>query len=454
MRKIFLSACILLIASNSHAVMLDEALTNGYNNNEELKIIRQDFLTEIEQFPQALAEFMPRVRANIDNQRSRITPKSGLVTADNDNISRKSDRLSKSITLEQNLFNGGSSVARLKAAQHAFEASRASYYAKEQEIMVNEINLYLTTVEAQEKYNISKSSVKANRTQLEAMKEKFKLGESTETDVANAESGLANAESNQAVAYSNFEAAKANFRRVFGIEPVSISMPVIPDNMPKSLDELIEKSVKINPRVQTARSNTDSAKSQELAAKGALLPTVNFSVQNSRDFFNRQNQRSSEVNRRSVTSTVSVNIPILQRGGTEYSDVRRAKYATKKSAIQHDAQVKQVKANAKATWENFQAVKQRITAARKGVKAATIAYEGVVQEEMLGSKTIIDVLTNEDRLNQAKQVKVEAEKELVLAAYNIKALLGKTTAKSMKLPVDYFEPEKEFKSVKRKIIGF
>ena len=452
MYKLILPTCILLIATNSKAVMLDEALTSGYDNNEELKVIRQDFLTEIEQFPQAIAEFMPKVRARIDNQRSRVTPKSGITQRSD--VSRKSDRLSKSISLDQNLFSGGSSLARLKAAQHAFGASRANYYAKEQEIIINEINIYLSTVEAQEKYGISKSSVKANRTQLEAMKEKFKLGESTETDVANAESGLATSEANQAVAYSNFEAAKANFRRVFGIEPESISMPALPSDLPKSLEELIEISTKINPRIQSTKSTTKSAKSQELAAKGALLPTVDFTVQNSREFYNPQNSDTSEINRKSVTSVVSVNVPIFQRGGAEYSDVRRAKYATRKSAIQHDLQVKQIKANAKSSWENFQAASQRIVAAKKGVTAATIAYEGIVQEELLGSKTIVDVLTTETRLNEARQVSVEAEKEMILAAYNIKSLIGQTTAKSMKLPVNYFEPENEFKSVKRKIIGF
>lgn len=443
-----------LFAVPAGAVTLHEALTSGYNHDEDLKIIRQEFLNEVEEFPRALSEFMPRIGAKLENSRSNIARRSGEALLGGDNITRKSERLGKSVTLEQNLFNGGASVAKLKGAQSAFRASRANYYAKEQEIIVNEINAYLTTVEAMKKYDISKTSVKSNRTQLEAMKEKFKLGESTETDVANAEAGLSSSEANQAVAYSNFEAAKANFRRTFGIEPVGISMPQIPETLPKSLEELTERALKVNPAIQSARNSTEASKSNELAAKGALLPSVNFSIQNGRDYFNPQNNQTSDINRRSLTSTLSVNVPILQRGGAEYSDIRRAKYQTRKSAVQLDAQVKRVHANAKASWENFEAAKQRIAAASKGVKAAEIAYDGIVQEEMLGSKTIVDVLTTETRLNEARQSKVEADKELVIAAYNIKSLIGEVTAKSMKLPVEYFEPESEFKSVKRKIVGF
>ena len=62
--------------SISQAVDLEEALKNGYNNDEQLKIIRSDFLNEIEQFPRALAGFMPKVSAGINATDSKIKSKS------------------------------------------------------------------------------------------------------------------------------------------------------------------------------------------------------------------------------------------------------------------------------------------------------------------------------------------------------------------------------------------
>jgi outer membrane protein len=49
--------------------------------------------------------------------------------------------------------------------------------------------------------------------------------------------------------------------------------------------------------------------------------------------------------------------------------------------------------------------------------------------------------------------RVDTEANYILAAYQIKSLEGNLTAKSLKLPVKYFEPEKEFKKVKMRIIG-
>ncbi len=88
------------------------------------------------------------------------------------------------------------------------------------------------------------------------------------------------------------------------------------------------------------------------------------------------------------------------------------------------------------------------------MKAAKTAYEGMIQEELFGSKTIIDVLRAEERLNSARDGRVEAKKDLVLAAYQMKSLLGELTARNLHLKVDYFNPEAEFKKIKNKIVGF
>lgn len=453
MYRLVLFTFITLNFSNSLALELNEALKSGYNNDEKLKIIRSDFLNEVEQFPRALAGFMPKISAGFDATDSKVTRKSNIA-AGLDNTSTDNSRYSKTLSLDQSIFNGGSSVAELKAAQSAFRASKGDYYAKEQNIFLEEITNYLNCVEAAEKYNISKISVKSNRTQLEAVKEKFKLGESTETEVASAESGLATAQANQSIAYATFEAAKAEFTKVFALEATGIKMPELAANLPNSLEELVEIAIAANPSVISSQHLTKASKAGEYAAKGALLPQVSFRIQSGDTRYSPEDQLRQNFNSNSVTSTLSVNVPILSKGGVEYSDIRRAKYKTRKAVLQLDTQIKQIKSQCKASWERFNAAKTRIAATSQGVKSGEIAYEGMLQEEMLGSKTIIDVIMSEEKLSKAREARVEAQRELILASYNIKSLMGELTAEKMKLPVEYFNPDQEFKKLKLRIVGF
>ena len=396
----------------------------------------------------ALSEFMPRIYGGIEFSDSKTkrknTPTSSL------------DSLRHTMTLEQPIFNGWSSVSGLKAAQSSFRASRASFYDKEQSGFLDEIKIYLLVVSSKEKHTISKVSVRANKTQLEAMKEKFKLGESTATDVASAREGVATAESQQALAYAEYESTKANFERVFGVEAVNVRFPQIPENLPESLEELEKKALAANPSVGSAMHTTMSHKASENATKGSLLPSVTFRVQNSNTRYNPQQPAvsSSYINNRSTTSTLSVTVPILQKGGAEYSEIRRAKYRTRKSAINYDNEIKKTKANSKSIWSNLEAAKLRIKATSEAVSAAEVAYDGMIQEEMLGSKTIIDVLGAEVRLNKSREARIDARVHLITSSYKIKSLIGDLTAVNMNLKVDYFSPELEFKKVKNKIIGF
>jgi hypothetical protein len=64
--KFIATIIIIFINLSALAIDLQEAITSAYNNNDELKVIRRDFLDEIEQFPQALARFLPNIIASID----------------------------------------------------------------------------------------------------------------------------------------------------------------------------------------------------------------------------------------------------------------------------------------------------------------------------------------------------------------------------------------------------
>ena len=59
----------------------------------------------------------------------------------------------------------------------------------------------------------------ALRRQLEATQDRFRVGEVTRTDVAQAESRLAAGRSSLLTAQSNYTTSRANYRQVIGVEP-------------------------------------------------------------------------------------------------------------------------------------------------------------------------------------------------------------------------------------------
>lgn len=67
---------------------------------------------------------------------------------------------------------------------------------------------------------------------------------------------------------------------------------------------------------------------------------------------------------------------------------------------------------------------------------------------------MLDVLKTQEDYNKAKVESVEIRKQYILSAYRIKSLMGSMLANQLKLKVNYFSPEKEFRKVKYRIVGF
>lgn len=433
---------------NASGIGLKEVLTQGYQKDPQMLLIRRSFLEEVEAFPQALAQFMPKASASIASSDSR----GKIIGQYGGGPSSSQKSLAKTITLEQPVFNGGGSVASLKAAQSTFRTSRASYYSNEQKVILNQIKIFAGLYSARAKYENALVSVKQNETQLEAVEAQVNVGEATVTDLAAAKTKLAMARTKLANAFANLEASKATFSATFDMDSeISLELPDTSSSPDSSLEEISSKIAYANYDFQAAKNSLDASKSKEYSSKAEILPSVAFRMQAARNYFDPETNNS--VNGLNVTSSLVLNIPILASGGIEYSRIRLAKNNTRKAVLQLDSTIKKNKSDAISIYEGFKAAKEANIAAEQAVEAAQIAYDGMIQQQSVGTKTILDVLQAESDLSSAKDQKVDAIVQNLLVFYQMKSLTGDLTAKSFNLKVDYFVPEKEFRKVKFKIIG-
>ncbi|MES2214765.1 MAG: TolC family protein, partial [Pseudomonadota bacterium] len=275
-KYLLLTAALLFYSKLASAVTLQEALALAYNNNQDIQVARQAFMGEIQAMPEALSGFMPRISADVSATNQKQTTVGQY--SDNRPSTNNSSGVNRNITLRQPLFNGGSTVAAVKAAQSGFRASRGKLYAIEQDALLNSIDAYLSCYEAQETYAITNSSVEFNKQVLEATEIKLKLGEATITDVALARAQFAKSQAEKANAFAKLQSAKAVSSKMFGTELSDLALPEVPSNLPSSLDDLLVKAEAMNPSLQQATHALAAVKSNAVAAKGALLPSAEFSA--------------------------------------------------------------------------------------------------------------------------------------------------------------------------------
>lgn len=453
-RQIILLCSTFLAISSAEAMDLKEALASTYKTNSTLHSAQQKFLSDIEAFPQALASFLPDISLEVDTTTSKQTN----TGKSSPGVTNNGPDVSRILTVQQNVFNGGRSVLGLKIAQSQFLQSKATLYSAEQKALSDGLAAYLGLCAAKAKYDIAIASVEFYTQSLNQAREQLKVGEATLTDVAAAEAKFAQSQSNKSQQHANLFAAQASFKSVVGAEPSDdIVFPSIPDSIPETMEAFEAMVEKSNFDLIYAKSQLTQAKDGVKSSKGALLPTATLAASAGRNYYDPESSPTSVTQRnnsRNVTAKLAVNIPILSKGGVDHSKIRQAKASSRQSVYILENVKKQVHSNVVSSWENFIALKDALASTDEAIRAQTLAVEGVKSGYDVGTQTMLDVLTQQDQLNQIQSQAVDLKSKYLSAAYDLKSLMGQMTAKQLKLNAKYFNPDYEFRNVKHKIVGF
>ena len=461
MKKHLMLLCTTLLSIQvTYAMDLNEALTSAYKTNENLKIAQQKFLQSAENFPQALAKFLPDISIGITSQKSKNTTV-GQYAGNPASPTSAGPDVSRTLQVKQNIFNGGQDAYGLKIAQEMFMQSKATFYSAEQKVITDSITAYLTLCSSKEKYKIAEVAVESAVQNMNMAKEKLKVGEATIIEVAAAEAKFAKAQSDASQQLSGLIGAKANFRVLIGVEaPDDISFPAPPEQgIPDNIEALRLKVEKSNFDIIAAKSVLSQASDSVKQKQGVLLPNASLSLSQANNYFGPEGSPnppnpSSRQNDRVVSATVSVTIPIFSAGGAAYSQIRQSKTQSRQAVYGLDSTKKQVHAYVITYWENFYSLKDVLRSNEEAVRAQTLTVDGMKSGYEVGTQTILDVLTQQDQLNQYKSDAVDIRAKYLLSIYQLKSLMGQLTAKQMQLKVKYFDPDYEFRNVKHKIVGF
>ena len=306
----------------------------------------------------------------------------------------------------------------------------------------------MSVVQDQAKLDLKINNEQVLKRQLEATQDRFRVGEITKTDVSQAEARVAGAAADRIQFEGNLNNSRANYLKVIGEEPGKLSVPSALTVKLTNLDDAIKAAVADHPDIVSQRHLEQSARINIKSVRGELLPTVNLIGKLSRAW-----EASSNHDQKTTGQVkLSLSVPLYQKGSV-YSRLRAAKQDARQSLQKLEETRRSVSEAAAKAWESVQTAKARIKSYTAQIKAAEIALEGVQREAAVGSRTVLDVLDAEQELLDAKISLVGANREQVVASFQLLEAVGKLTAKSLELPVKTYVPTAHYKKVRSKWLG-
>lgn len=438
-RILLASAALAVGAGQVSAETLVQAMISAYSGNPTLQAERARQRGTDELVPQALSGWRPTV-----NTEGTI----GKTWADSsDGPSTENDPKSVAIGLSQPIFRGFKTINGTKAAEANVEAGKQSLLAIEQDILFQAIQAYMNVIRDRQIVGLRQQNVGVLQKQLTAADERFKVGEITRTDVAQSKARVSGAQSSVASAKATLAASVANYINVVGHKPGSLKYPKLA-KLPKTVEQAQAAAAEINPNILAAAYVEEASGYNIEVVKGDLLPAASLDA--SATF----NDNPSDGTSRSESARIEgvLTIPLYEAGRV-YSSVREAKHVASQRRLEVIQAGRSVRESVSISWNNLAAAREIIRSAKEQVSAAQLALDGVRQEYFVGSRTTLDVLDAETEVVNARITLVSAERDQIVAAYQILGSIGRLTARDLALPVEYYDADENYLNVRGKWFG-
>lgn len=430
---------------------LTQALVEAYENNATLQEQRASLRATDETVPTALSGWRPTVTlsgtagriSGYENVAGNSLTALGAISSTNTRYPENRNESIAEATVTQPVYSGGKVIASTREAKNSVYAARAQLLATEQTVFLNVVTAYVTVITDEQVLALDQSNQTVLEQQLEDTNDQFRVGEITLTSVAQAEAALAQAKEQVEIAAGNLQIARENFRELVGDYPGKLAPPQPLDLPVRSKNSAADAAIANNPNVISAEFTDAANKDAVDVAYSALLPQVSLQA----SAFNESNPVSPGTKLNGGEVLGEVTVPLYQ-GGAEYSAIRQARAHEQQSFATILDMQRTAYAQATQAWVGLVSSRAAIVSTNAEIRANAIALDGTEREQLVGTRTTLDVLNAQQLLLNSQVQQVQNIATLVDNSYTVAAAIGRLTVTDLGLPVDQYDDLKYYDAVK------
>ena len=409
-----------------HAISLTEAVTLAQRNAPAAIQARGQLRTTASAVRAAYGAFIPSLTANVsqtqqagqrfDNLRNQV------VTA------TQPWNYSTGINSSLELFDGGRRFADLHARRADEDAAEANEVAQRFNIALQVKTQYANALAARESEAAARAQLQQAEAQLRTSIARVQAGAATMSDSLRSLIQVGNARLALITAENNVRSASAALTRLVGTPFLVTANPADTVALPISVVDsaALAQLAEQGPAVQQAEQQLEAARAAERSAKSTYLPTLrlNYSYNgNGTDPYGF----GSDTSKRFLYGqqlSFSLNFPLFNNFSREDQVVRARVAQDNAAALARDAHLAAQQSLVQQLG-GLRTAEERIRIQQASVLAAQEDLRVQQQRYALGASTLLDLLTSQSQLNQARAALIQARQDYRIARAQIEAIIGR-----------------------------
>lgn len=329
------------------------------------------------------------------------------------------------------LFDGGSRFAELSRTRAAAEVADVQMLTARFDASLQVKQQFYAALAARESEAAALTQLEQADQQLKASTARVAAGVATKSDSLRSAIQVGNAQLALLTAQNDLRVANAALTRVIGsdllvtasVSDTALVMPELP-----GADEL-ERLINDGPALRLAEANLESAKAGKRSQRSSYLPTLNLS-------YNYSTNQSSRAFAGDNLFLLGGQNPNRQTLNFNFQYNIFNGFARESQSVQADVTLRNAEAQLRdaklAARQNFSSLLRTIANARARVDVQQAAIASAeedlrVQQQryQLGASTLLDLLTSQTQLNQARMTLIQARFDLRVAYAQLESLIGR-----------------------------
>lgn len=371
----------------------------------------------------AYAQFIPTVQVSSgltrqNNVATRVNPTTGELTSNR-------YQTTTSVSASVDLFDGFRRINDLKSARAQEEAAGTGITATNANLALSVKQQYFAALAARESEQAAAAQLAQAQAQLQLSVAKVQAQTATRSDTLRGVIAVSQAQLALLTARNNRATADAALTRIIGSDtPVSASTGGLPPDTAIAVDSAtLANLAQNNPNIRSAQASLASARAALKSARGAYYPTVSLSYgRNLSGSSNGFDPFGSDYTT-SGNFRLNLSLPLYNQLTRERTIINAGIAQSNAEASLRDQQLAAEQSLVQGITA-LRSAQQQILLQQQSVTAAEEDLRVQQQRYQLGVSTLLDVLTSQNQLTQARLALVQARFSARTARAQLEALVG------------------------------
>jgi len=397
--------------SNS-PITLDDCIRIGLEHNQSLRINRFETDRSVSQAKSNIGMVLPVVNF-------------GLSGGTSDALGSWNNGYSSSLSLSQNVWDGGAWWNTLKSAKVAQDAASIQYESYETNTIYQIKAAYYTYLSTQQLLDVYRENLNTSKYQHQLTLERFKLGAASQNDTLRTRVNIERARLQIVNGELELQSKSRNLNIILGREasaPLALAEPVWQAVEVPELDRVLDEVLTSNQSLQLLGQNKVITAYNVKIAKAGYMPSLGLSA----SYSNSAPAIGDVFGESTATKSAGVSLSWNLFNGTRTSrSVEQGKINAKLAVENYELSERNLRKELSQTLEQMDALNESVNISRLILTASEQDLLLAQEQYKIGSLSILDVLRITASYEDAKSELIRTQHNLKIAEAGLLQLMGR-----------------------------